>query len=348
VAQNCPYYRFGKCANPNGDHGHDCSWQRPDFDECNVYVLITDPARGMARVGGAFVGGGSQAYPPGGQARPGLKPNIAGMLCYLPLCCVGFLASMMAAVVRKDTPFVRFHAFQSLLLHAVAGILLLGAASLDVKGGEILVLAFFGLLIFLMIKAHSGQEFELPVVGPMARKLSAPRASASTVGSIDRASVSIARPVSPNGTRATGPAEKGSQAGLLLEANQLLRYRAPSKAKADAQIAFTDALLSREGAPRLRLVLLRAVDPQAEYPWLVLKAGTTQAIHSYAGSEEVSDRTFAALFGDQPRSIIWADHIAENCPRPGEAVTQRGRQVYGELTQAIREGRYAVERVVRE
>jgi uncharacterized membrane protein len=36
--------------------------------------------------------------------------------------------------------------------------------------GMVVGVAFLGLTIFLMIKANSGEETELPVVGPMARQ----------------------------------------------------------------------------------------------------------------------------------------------------------------------------------
>ena len=36
--------------------------------------------------------------------------------------------------------------------------------------GMVVGLAFLGLTIFLMIKANAGEEFELPVIGPMARQ----------------------------------------------------------------------------------------------------------------------------------------------------------------------------------
>lgn len=48
MAENCPYFRNVKCANPNGDHSHDCSWPHRDFDQCVVYTSIADPARGYA------------------------------------------------------------------------------------------------------------------------------------------------------------------------------------------------------------------------------------------------------------------------------------------------------------
>ena len=122
--------------------------------------------------------------PGGAKTNLGLEPNIAGLLCYVP-CCVGLVFSVVAAIVEKQSRFVRFHAFQSLLVHAVAIVLgiginvlqvVLGVAGLGAVGlllslvGMVVGVAFLGLTILLMIKANGGEEFELPVVGPMARQ----------------------------------------------------------------------------------------------------------------------------------------------------------------------------------
>jgi uncharacterized membrane protein len=122
--------------------------------------------------------------PGGAKTNLGLEPNVAGLLCYVP-CCVGLVFSVVAAIVEKQSRFVRFHAFQSLLVHAVAIVLgiginvlqvVLGVAGLGAVGlllslvGMVVGVAFLGLTILLMIKANGGQEFELPVVGPMARQ----------------------------------------------------------------------------------------------------------------------------------------------------------------------------------
>ena len=122
--------------------------------------------------------------PGGAKTNLGLEPNIAGLLCYVP-CCIGLVFSVVAAIVEKQSRFVRFHAFQSLLVHAVAIVLgiginvlqvVLGVAGLGAVGlllslvGMVVGVAFLGLTILLMIKANGGEEFELPVVGPMARQ----------------------------------------------------------------------------------------------------------------------------------------------------------------------------------
>jgi len=122
--------------------------------------------------------------PPGNQTNLGMAPNVAGLLCYVP-CCIGLVFSLVAAIVEKQSRFVRFHAFQSLLLHGAAIVLaialqvvnvVLAVIHLGILGlvvsllGVVLGLGLLVASIFLMIKANSGEELELPVIGPMARQ----------------------------------------------------------------------------------------------------------------------------------------------------------------------------------
>ena len=121
--------------------------------------------------------------PGGGQTSLGMAPNVAGLLCYVP-CCIGLIFSIVVAIAEKKSRSVRFHAFQSLLLHAVAIVLGFGLnvmqialATIDLGAvglllslvGMVVGVAFLGLAIFMMIKANGGEEFELPVIGPMAK-----------------------------------------------------------------------------------------------------------------------------------------------------------------------------------
>jgi len=119
-----------------------------------------------------------------GQSNLGMAPNVGGLLCYVP-CCIGLIFSVVVAIVEKQSRFMRFHAFQSLLLHAGAfavsiGLqlvqILLGVMHLGAVGlllglvGMVIGVGFLGLSIFMMIKANGGEEFQLPVIGEMARK----------------------------------------------------------------------------------------------------------------------------------------------------------------------------------
>ena len=118
-----------------------------------------------------------------GQTNLGVEPNVGGMLCYAP-CCIGLIFSIVAAIVEKQSRFVRFHAFQSLLLHAGILVIGLGLQVATVAVGAIagplalvvsllglpVGLAFLALSIVLMVKAYQNQEWALPTLGDMARK----------------------------------------------------------------------------------------------------------------------------------------------------------------------------------
>jgi uncharacterized membrane protein len=112
-----------------------------------------------------------------------MAPNVAGLLCYVP-CCLGLIFSIVAAIAEKKSHLVRFHAFQSLLLHAVgiAALLVLmflqvalAAVGMSAVGGLVMIIQWLVLIalvavgILMMIKANSGEEFELPAIGPMAK-----------------------------------------------------------------------------------------------------------------------------------------------------------------------------------
>ena len=119
-----------------------------------------------------------------GQTNLGMAPNVAGLLCYVP-CCIGLIFSVVAAIVEKKSRFVRFHAFQSLLLHGALialwfaimvlqvglGVVGLGPLALLVQLLAFVVgVALLAMTVFMMIKANGGEEFELPTIGPMARQ----------------------------------------------------------------------------------------------------------------------------------------------------------------------------------
>jgi uncharacterized membrane protein len=119
----------------------------------------------------------------------GLTPNLAGALSYrlTPLTGIVFF------ILEKQNQSVRFHAMQSIIF-GVAWIVLwialqiLSAAlmAIPIVGWIVGLLLWLGvgcggfiIWVLLMWKAYQGQEWELPVIGPMARKQLT--ASSSTV-----------------------------------------------------------------------------------------------------------------------------------------------------------------------
>jgi uncharacterized membrane protein len=137
----------------------------------------------------ASTGGGAAAAPAPAvvAAAPssGLADNVAGLLCYCPFL-VGIIASVIFLVTDpyKTNKFLRFHAFQSLFMHAaffVMGIafmvlnMVLGAIffPLVAVAGLLELLIWLGalvLIVMMMVKAYNLQTTHLPIVGALADK----------------------------------------------------------------------------------------------------------------------------------------------------------------------------------
>jgi uncharacterized membrane protein len=127
--------------------------------------------------------GGSSAS--GTQSGTGIAPNVAGALSYV----LGFITGIVFLLLEKD-PFVRFHAYQSILLSAAWVVLqiafsILSSILLQIPFLGFLVviigllvslvlgLGMFVLEIMLIIKAFQGQRWKLPFIGDMAEKYAA-------------------------------------------------------------------------------------------------------------------------------------------------------------------------------
>jgi uncharacterized membrane protein len=122
----------------------------------------------------------------GGKTALGLDTNVGAMLCYLPICGISLIYSIIVLVTEKNNKFVRFCAFQSLLLTAayvvvVVGVLIFGMIIAGVTQSFALgmlvnllvlavVVAFLAAMIFACVKAYGGNTLKLPVVGDMADK----------------------------------------------------------------------------------------------------------------------------------------------------------------------------------
>ncbi len=122
----------------------------------------------------------------GGKTALGLDTNVGALLCYLPVCAISLIYSIIVLVTEKDNLTMRFHAVQSLLLSvlftvifvaiAVVGGVLVGVSGSSILGGLVTLLyfgaliAFLGAMIFACVKGYQGQKFKFPVVGDMAEK----------------------------------------------------------------------------------------------------------------------------------------------------------------------------------
>lgn len=122
----------------------------------------------------------------GGKTALGLDTNVGALLCYLPVCLISLVYSIIVIITDKDNKFVRFHAFQSLIITviyiAIMIVLQVIGTGIAIATDSALLGSLFGLLslvvvvgflaimIFGCIKGYQGQQFKLPVIGDMAEK----------------------------------------------------------------------------------------------------------------------------------------------------------------------------------
>lgn len=116
-------------------------------------------------------------------AGTGIAPNMAGALTYF----LGALTGILFIIIDRDRPFVRFHAMQSIVLSVawvglwiVLSVLSMILGAVPVLGwliGLLLSIALgiggFVLWLYLMYRAYSGDEWEMPMIGEYARRFAA-------------------------------------------------------------------------------------------------------------------------------------------------------------------------------
>ncbi|MFC1982982.1 DUF4870 domain-containing protein, partial [Chloroflexota bacterium] len=102
-----------------------------------------------------------------GGSTTGLEPNIVGLLCYLG----GWITGIVFLVIEQKNKFVRFHALQSIITFGaltVAGAFLNWIPLVGNFVGAAVGILSLILWILLMIKAHQGELFKVPLAGQVA------------------------------------------------------------------------------------------------------------------------------------------------------------------------------------
>jgi uncharacterized membrane protein len=124
----------------------------------------------------------SPPVPSGGPATTGLPSNVAAALACIPL-----IGGLIFYILEKHDQFVRFYAMQSIifggawfLFGIVSSVLHLIFGSIPVAGAffsllwaflaALIYLALLVIMIIAMVKAFSGVRWDIPFVGPIARK----------------------------------------------------------------------------------------------------------------------------------------------------------------------------------
>ncbi len=102
-----------------------------------------------------------------GGSTLGLEPNTAALLCYLG----GWISGIIFLVVEQKNAFVRFHALQSIVTFGaltVAGAVLVWIPYVGSIFATIIGIMAFVLWVLLMVKAHEGQLYKVPLAGQVA------------------------------------------------------------------------------------------------------------------------------------------------------------------------------------
>lgn len=99
----------------------------------------------------------------------GLAENVAGLLCYV----LGWISGIVFILIEPKNKFVRFHAFQSIIVFGLITLIGIVFNPIPFIGGFIgwitSVIGFI-LWIFLMVKAYQGTIYKLPRAGDLAEK----------------------------------------------------------------------------------------------------------------------------------------------------------------------------------
>ncbi len=97
---------------------------------------------------------------PNGKPTMSQDDKLMGALSYL------WILSVVMLIVKKESPFVKFHATQGLILFVVSIIFWFIPIV-----GWILNIGVVILVIIGFLKALSGEQWEMPVIGLLAKKI---------------------------------------------------------------------------------------------------------------------------------------------------------------------------------
>jgi len=99
----------------------------------------------------------------------GMRARTAGLLCYL----FGWVSGLIFFLLERENHFVRFHAMQSLLFFGILSVLEGIFSYLPFFGpiGWALGIVMFIGWIVMMVKAHRGEYYKLPLFGDLAERL---------------------------------------------------------------------------------------------------------------------------------------------------------------------------------
>ena len=103
----------------------------------------------------------------GGRSSLNMPENIAALLAYL----FGWVSGLIIFLIERESPFVRFHALQSLIFFGALTLIISIFSRIPLVGW--FIAAVGGILSFVfwimgMIRAYNGELYRFPIVGDIA------------------------------------------------------------------------------------------------------------------------------------------------------------------------------------
>jgi uncharacterized membrane protein len=128
-------------------------------------------------------GTAAKATAPSEISSTGLSPRVAGLLCY----AAAWLTGLLFVAIERDSRFVRFHAWQSLLGFGALTVIALAAWGVNILMAfvspgafrvmgyvtQIIWIALGAAWIFAVVMVAQGRRWKMPLVGKWAERFAA-------------------------------------------------------------------------------------------------------------------------------------------------------------------------------
>lgn len=95
------------------------------------------------------------------KSSTGMEPNVAALVAVV----FGWISGLIFFLIEKESKYVKFWAFQAIML-SIVGIVLCAIPFVNFVGGPL----FLVLWIVSLIKAYNGKLYKWPVIGNLAAK----------------------------------------------------------------------------------------------------------------------------------------------------------------------------------
>jgi uncharacterized membrane protein len=135
-------------------------------------MFFLDSFAGLLYSKGNKYPGGTKMADNTSSTSTGLQENVAGLLCYV----FGWITGIIFLIIEPKNKFVRFHAFQSIIVFGIltiASMIFGWIPFINIAIGTIIGVIGFICWIVGIVTASQGKKYKFPFAGNYAEKWSA-------------------------------------------------------------------------------------------------------------------------------------------------------------------------------